>query len=87
MRLSTYTVALAGSFLLGQTFAAPVEARGDVEQNAEEMRIERREDMTEEQKEALKYFHEPGYVRHRTERLPIFRNCHHFQSTVSIDEP
>jgi hypothetical protein len=62
MRLSAYAVAIAGASLLGQTIAAPVEARGDVAQHAEETRIQRREDMTEEQTENLKYFHEPGYV-------------------------
>jgi hypothetical protein len=62
MRLSAYAVAIAGASLLGQTIAAPVEARGDVAHHVEETRIQRREDMTEEQKEALKYFHEPGYV-------------------------
>lgn len=60
MRLSAYTVVIAGAALLGQTIAAPVEARGAVAQHVEEKRIERREDLSEEQKEALKYFHEPG---------------------------
>lgn len=71
MRLLAYTLAIAGAALLGQTIAAPVETRGDVAQHVEEQRLERREDMTEEQREALKYFHEPGYVCHRVKRAAV----------------
>lgn len=62
MRLLAYTVAIAGATLLGQAIPTPVQTRGQVAQHVEERRIEQREDITEEQKEALKYFHEPGYA-------------------------
>lgn len=62
MKLSVYAVAVAGASIFGQTIAAPVEAEGNVVEHVEKREIERRE-WTEEEKEALKYFHEPGYVR------------------------
>ena len=68
MRLSTY-VAIAGAVFLGQSIAAPLQATEDAVQRVEPQRIQRREDKkeekkgpTEEEKERLKHFHEPGYV-------------------------
>ncbi|KAF1970129.1 hypothetical protein BU23DRAFT_474999 [Bimuria novae-zelandiae CBS 107.79] len=55
MRLSAYAVAVAGAALLRQSVAAPVEIKGDVAPQ-----VVRREDLSQEDKERLKYFHEPG---------------------------
>ena len=64
MKLSAY-LAIAGAVLVGQSAAAPLDATPDVTQHLDSERLQRREEKkgwTEEEKERLKHFHEPGYV-------------------------
>ena len=61
MRFSTFAFAIVGASLVQATIASTVETNRIAKDEAKQRGNVRREDMSEEEKERRKYFHEPGY--------------------------
>lgn len=63
MRLSACALLVAGASFIQQTVASPVALNNnDVAEAVARRRVAKRDGLTAEQIEALKYFHEPGLV-------------------------
>jgi hypothetical protein len=74
MRFSICAAAVVVASIVGEGIASPVQARSDKKLAFGERKTVGRAEPTREEREAMKYFHEPGYVllrsRFRHTRLP-----------------
>jgi hypothetical protein len=59
MHFLRYAAAIASASILGGAVASPLNARRNIKDRTARSRTKR---MTDEEKQAAKYFHEPGYA-------------------------